>query len=207
MKKVLALVAAVMLLGGTAMAQASFGVGYMNPTHYSLKDKTMSGIYAGFDYNIHLSDNFGIAPGVYYSYATKSVEDGITIGGINLANGKISFTEHYVAVPINLNYSFKLAPDFALSIYAGPTISYGVASTSKGDANVLNALNINNSSNLYENTNYKPLDVLIGGGVAFDYAEMIRVNIGYNYGLLDRDARDNASYNRSYLHMGVAYLF
>ena len=201
MKKVLALVAAVMLLGGTAMAQASFGVGYMNPTHISLTDSNLNGFYAGFDYNIHLSDNFGIAPGVYCSYGNKTQQSTSVLG-----SGKVTLSEAYIGVPVNLNYSFKLAPDFALNIYAGPTFAYGIMSKSKGDINIL-GLGGSTEGNLYDNTNYKPLDVLIGGGVAFDYAEMIRINIGYNYGVLDRNSNDNATYNRSYLHMGVAYLF
>ena len=204
MKKVLALVAAVMLLGGTAMAQASFGVGYMNPNYQGANDgETLTGFYAGLDYNIHLSENFGIAPGVYYSYQFKNTES--TLATLTT---KTAFTEHYIGVPVNLNYSFKLAPDFALSIYAGPTFSYGVLSSTKIHANEsITGINTDNTVNNYDNDNYKPFDVLIGGGVAFDYAEMFRVNIGYNYGILDRNASDNASYNRSYLHMGVAYLF
>lgn len=201
MKKVLALVAAVMLLGGTAMAQASFGVGYMNPTHISLNDSNMNGCYVGFDYNIHLSDNFGIAPGVYASYAHKAQESTSVLG-----SGKVALSEVYVGVPVNLNYSLKLAPDFALSLYAGPTLAYGVMSKSKGDINIL-GIGGSTEGNLYDGTNYKPLDLLVGGGVAFDYAEMFRVSIGYNYGILDRDSRDNGTYNRNYLHMGIAYLF
>lgn len=211
MKKVLALVAAVMLLGSTAaMAQASFGIGYMNPNHILLTGdtKTLNGVYAGFDYNIHLTDNFGIAPGVFYSYGTKTVKGGLSIAGFTIADGQVTFTEHYVGIPVNLNYSFKLAPDFALTLYAGPTVSYGIISKSKADANILHHLNVGDDGSLYDdNSNYKPLDVLIGGGVAFDYAEMFRISLGYNYGLLDRDATDNGTFNRSYLHMGVAYLF
>lgn len=201
MKKFLALVAAVMLLGGTAMAQASFGVGYVNPTHISLSDSNLNGLYAGLDYNIHFSENFGVAPGVYATYATKSQESTGALG-----SGKITLTEAYVGVPINLNYSFKLAPDFAIVLYAGPTISYGVMSKSKGDIKIL-GISGSTEGDLYENTNYKPLDVLVGGGVAFDWAETFRVSLGYNYGLLDRDATSNGTYNRNYLHMGVAYLF
>ena len=201
MKKILALVAAVMLLGGTAMAQASFGVGYINPTHISLTDSNMNGVYAGLDYNIHFTDNFGVAPGVYASYATKTQESTSVLG-----SGKITLTEAYVGVPVNLNYSFKLAPDFALTLYAGPTFSYGVMSKSKGDINIL-GISASSGGNLYENTNYKPFDVLVGGGVAFDWAETFRVALGYNYGVLDRDATSNGTFNRSYLHMGVAYLF
>ena len=200
MKKILALVAAVMLLGGTAMAQASFGVGYVNPTHISLSDSNLNGLYAGLDYNIHFSENFGVAPGVYATYATKSQESTGVLG-----SGKITLTEAYVGVPINLNYSFKLAPDFAIVLYAGPTISYGVMSKSKGDIKIL-GISASGDGDLYENTNYKPLDVLVGGGVAFDWAETFRVSLGYNYGLLDRDS-SNGTYNRNYLHMGVAYLF
>jgi opacity protein-like surface antigen len=191
MKKILSLVAAVMLFGATSMAQASFGVGYMTPNHIST-DKALTGFYAGFDYNVHLSDNFGIAPGVYCSYGTATNE--------LILNQTQTFQELYVGVPVNLTFGLKLAPDFTLNIYAGPTVSYGVFSKYVGS--------VTGTTSLYsENGNYKPLDVLIGGGVAFDWAEMFRVNIGYNYGILDRDATNNGTFNRSYLHMGVAYLF
>ena len=204
MKKILSLVAAVMLLGTTAMAQASFGVGYMNPNFSGADNgETLTGFYAGFDYNIHLTDNFGIAPGVYYSYQFKNTES--KVGTIT---SKTAFTEHYIGVPVNLNYGFKLAPDFALTLYAGPTISYGLLSNTKVTNNEsVTGISTDNTFNNYENSNYKPLDVLIGGGVAFDWAEMFRVTIGYNYGLLDRNASENHTFNRSYLHMGVAYLF
>lgn len=204
MKKVLSLVAAVMLFSAASMAQASFGVGYMNPTHPGAllsEPTTLNGVYAGLDYNIHFTENFGLAPGVFCSYATKTDE----YPG-SLASGKLTLTELYVGVPLNLNFSFKLAPDFALTLYAGPTISYGVMSKSKGDAKVL-GIGGSAEVDLYKNTNYKPLDVLVGGGVAFDWAEMFRVSVGYNYGILDRNASDHHSFNRSYLHMGVAYLF
>ena len=198
MKKILALVAAVMLLGGTAMAQASFGVGYINPTHIDLK-ANLNGVYAGLDYNIHFTDNFGVAPGVYASYATGTKEA--------LSALKITATEVYVGVPVNLNYSLKLAPDFAIVLYAGPTFSYGVMSKEKGEASIAGLKADSGDYNRYDDQNYKPLDVLVGGGVAFDWAETFRVSLGYNYGLLDRDATSNGTYNRNYLHMGVAYLF
>lgn len=201
MKKILSLVAAVMLFSAASMAQASFGVGYMNPTHISLSDSNLNGLYAGFDYNIHFTDNFGVAPGVFCSYGTKTDEYTGSLG-----SGKLTLTELYVGVPLNLNFSFKLAPDFALVLYAGPTFSYGIQSKSKGDVKVL-GIGGSTEGDLYKNTNYKPLDVLVGGGVAFDYAEMFRISFGYNYGILDRDATDNGTFNRSYLHMGVAYLF
>ena len=192
MKKILALVAAVMLLGGTAMAQASFGVGYMNPNHPAFEDGTLTGVYAGFDYNVHLSENFGIAPGVYYSFATKKKD--------LVLNQTMTYQEHYIGVPVNLNFSFKLAPDFALTLYAGPTLSYGIKSDYIGS--------ITGTTSLYgENSEYKPLDVLVGGGVAFDWAELFRVSIGYNYGILDRNANEHHTFNRNFLHMGVAYLF
>ena len=204
MKKVLALVAAVMLLGGTAMAQASFGVGYMNPNYKNASDgKTMTGVYGGLDYNIHFTDNFGIAPGIYYSYQFKNSETGFFT-----VSGKSTLTEHYVGVPINLNYSFKLAPDFAIVLYAGPTLSYGIISSTNIKASgSITGISTNNTVNNYDDQNYKPLDVLVGGGVAFDWAETFRVSVGYNYGILDRNASDHHSFNRSYLHMGVAYLF
>lgn len=186
MKKIMSLAAALVLLTTTAMAQASFGIGYMNPTH-PIEGGEMQGFYAGLDYNITLSGNLGLAPGVYYSWAQKKGE----------IISSVKFNEQYVSMPLNFNYGLDLAKDLTIRVYAGPTFSYGLSSTEKGEKT---GGEVNNYSKY---TNYKNFDILIGGGVAFDYAQQFRINLGYNYGIMDR----NAAYKRSYLHMGIAYLF
>lgn len=205
MKKVLSLVAAIMLLGTTAMAQASFGLGYMTPNH-PVTDDALNGFYVGLDYNIQLAGNFYVAPGVYYSSSSKKSSNSFTGSWISYT-GELKYNEQYIDVPVNFNYRLPLADDFCISLYAGPTFNYGLSSTAESDNNVSVLgfkLNPNGKVSLYDSDDYKPFDVLVGGGVAFDYASQLRISLGYNYGLLDRNGHD---FNRSYLHMGLSYLF
>lgn len=207
MKKVLSLVAAIMLLGTTAMAQATVGIGYLTPNHIATED-ALNGFYVGLDYNIQLAGNFGVAPGVYYSNSTKTSSNGIG-SGIFSAKGDFKYKEQYISVPVNFNYRLPLADDFAIALYAGPTFSYGISSTLDSEGSLTIAgiqLGADNRGNLYDNDNYKPFDVMLGGGVAFDYLNQLRLSLGYNYGMLDRDG-SNFSFHRSYLHMGISYLF
>lgn len=202
MKKILTLAAAVMLCAAGAMAQLSVGVGYMQPNHISAS-KALNGIYAGVDCNINLSGDLGVAPGIYYS---RSFVSSTSSSSFLSFSGTGTYTEDYVSVPLNFNYGLDLARDLRISIYAGPTFSYGLNSTYKYDASVA-GISGSNTSDLYGNENYKKFDVLVGGGFAFDYAHRFRVALGYNYGMLDRNATDNGTFKRNYLHMGVAYLF
>ena len=201
MKKILSLVAAVVLCATGAMAQASLGFGYMQPNH-RYASKALNGAYVGVDYNINLSGDLSVAPGVYYSYSVGT--DAGSIG--SLFSSKTTFNEQYVSVPLNFNYGLDLARDLRISVYAGPTFSYGLSSTAKYDANVV-GVSGSTTSDLYANENYKKIDVLVGGGFAFDYAHRFRVALGYNVGVMDRDASDNGTFKRNYLHMGFAFLF
>lgn len=206
MKKIMTLAAALVLLTTTAMGQASLALGYMNPTHPSTSDPLM-GAYVGLDYNINLSGDLSVAPGVYYSYSFKNTSNSVSAFGIT-ATGKTNYTEQYVSVPLNFNYGLDLAKDMTIRVYAGPTFSYGLSSTFKADGSVAGYSTSTGAQSLYtDNGNYKNFDVLVGGGVAFDYAKQFRISLGYNYGVLDRNASDNAVYKRNYLHMGIALLF
>lgn len=206
MKKIMSLVAGLVLLTTTAMAQVSLGVGYMNPTHPNTSD-ALNGAYVGLDFNIPLTGNLGLAPGVYYSYSFKNTTNTVSAFGLT-ATGKTSFNEQYVSVPLNLNYGLDLASDMTIRIYAGPTFSYGLSSTYKADGSVGGFSTSTGPQSLYtDNGDYKKFDLLVGGGLAFDYAQTFRISLGYNYGLLDRNTCENTVYRRSYLHMGIAYLF
>ncbi|MBO4444270.1 MAG: PorT family protein [Bacteroidaceae bacterium] len=202
MKKILSLVAAVVLCATGAMAQVSVGVGYMQPNHIST-DNTLNGFYAGVDYNINLSGDLSVAPGVFYSRSFGTRAGGTSLFNIN---GSATYTEDYVGVPLNFNYGLDLARDLRISVFAGPTFAYGLTSTAKYDASVA-GISGSTTRDLYANENYKKMEVLVGGGFAFDYAHRFRVALGYNVGMMDRDATDNGTFKRNYLHMGFAFLF
>ena len=86
--------------------------------------------------------------------------------------------------------------------YAGPSLQMGLASTSK-----ITVGGTTNTTNNYDNDSYGRMNVLVGGGIGADIADMLRLTVGYDFGLLDRNSSDNVSLKTSQLHVGVAYLF
>ena len=210
MKKIMTLAAAMLLTATAAMAQFSAGIGYLTPNH-PWTDDGLNGFYASVDYNIPIVGNLGVAPGIAYSFSGKKT---MPKYHQTYVFHKASLREQYVSVPVNVNYALNLSSDLTVRLYAGPTFSYGLTSIFKGDIDIkdwtiVTGKHIGHTINLYNDSgDYKKFDILVGGGVAFDYDSSIRLSLGYNYGLLNRyNTTLIPSFHRSYLHMGIAYLF
>lgn len=215
MKKVFSfiLAASMMLIGTAAIAQPSLGIGYLNSTDKvksgsTTKTTNLSGFYVGGSYNINLAGSFGVAPGLYYGLATKS--DANSFGGI--LDTKADVTEHYLSIPVMFNAGLTITDGIVGRIYAGPTLAYGIASNLKYTASasipVLGTVSKGDKVNNYDDSDYSRFDIMLGGGVAVDFFDMVRFNIGYDYGLVNRYSGDgDVTRHRSQLSVGVAYLF
>ena len=197
MKKVFSfiLAASMMLIGTAAIAQPSLGIGYLNSTDKvksgsTTKTTNLSGFYVGGSYNINLAGSFGVAPGLYYGLATKS--DANSFGGI--LDTKADVTEHYLSIPVMFNAGLTITDGIVGRIYAGPTLAYGIASNLKYTASasipVLGTVSKGDKVNNYDDSDYGRFDVMLGGGVAVDFFDMVRFNVGYDYGLVNRYTGD-----------------
>ena len=215
MKKVFSfiLAASMMLIGTAAIAQPSLGIGYLNSTDKvksgsTTKTTNLSGFYVGGSYNINLAGSFGVAPGLYYGLATKS--DANSFGGI--LDTKADVTEHYLSIPVMFNAGLTITDGIVGRIYAGPTLAYGIASNLKNTASasipVLGTVSKGDKVNNYDDSDYGRFDVMLGGGVAVEFFDMVRFNVGYDYGLVNRYTGDgDMPRHRSQFNIGVAYLF
>ena len=198
MKKILLFVVAIMLSATCAFAQekkGSVGIGYMRPDFY-FTGKDLNGFYVGFDLNVPLAKNFGVAPGLYYS---------CPMGKGNYSSYFDLIVEQYVGVPCNFFYSIDLSNGLRMNVFTGPTLSYGISSTEI--VQHYKDERYYSTKDYYRDIKpgyYKRLDLLIGGGVAFDFSNTVRLTLGYNYGLRNRYGR---TYNRSFPYVGVSYLF
>lgn len=221
MKKII-FIAVLAFAASSAFAQVSVGGGYLNTNQTYTETKsdnttssetaTLKGFYAGANYNIKLVGGLGIAPGIYYSYLTIKDVEAIDIE-ILTVDSDFTRRDHQISMPINLNYGLNLVPGILkLSLYAGPTLQYTVDSKTTGTV-VASVGGINTNYNEVfdhikgEGANYKPFDVMVGGGLAIDIVKMIRVEGGYNYGLLNRISSDNATLHNYGWHAGVAFIF
>lgn len=203
-----------MLVGTSAFAQFSAGAGFVNSTDRTKAGGTttttgLNGFYAGASYNIPLGGSgLGVAPGLYYSLLTKK-----DAGAAGTLAVKHDLTEHYLSLPIHLNYGIAVANGVRLGAYAGPTMALGLASTAKVktdvDLPIFGKITADSKVNNYKDgADYRRFDVLLGGGVACEFEDMVRFEVGYDYGVLDRyTGKSDINRHRSQIHVGVAYLF
>ena len=187
----------------------SVGVGYQSYTQHEEgtitlpiigsttlnDDYSFGGFYAGANYTVlTLGPGIAITPGLHFSYASYT----------NKNNTDIQRKESWMGIPVNFSYKFNLVPKtLAISPYLGPTFSIGLSKKSTADK-------WNNTADLYsDDFHYGRFNLALGGGIALDIVDMIRVTFGYNQYLLDAYTGDNdVKYKRNNaVHFGVAYIF
>ena len=234
MKKAFTIVlAAGLLLAGTnAFAQISVGAGYSNVSQKieaAGLDKTinMNGLYAGMDYTIPITENIGVAPGLYYEFSTGSANKLLNLGAASaVLKGRLE--EHYIDIPFKFTFSIPYQGNRFFA-FAGPTACIGVSSKLKGDVKILGFQLKGDFLDMYDKDIFESMDLMLGGGVGMDINKMFRVTMGYNLGMFNRInldtqttqsqtenesgfnlanlIRDNATINRRQFYVGVAVLF
>lgn len=215
MKKFILSIALVAAAATTAFAQIeglSVGAGYTTSTMKvtatsgsttNTDTQEFGGFYAGASYTVlTLGPGIGITPGLYFSSVSYKKDKDI-LGGVE------SGSESYLNLPINFSYKLDLVPGtLAIAPYVGPTFSLGLASKVKYENG-----STTNTTDLYgDDSDYSKFNIAIGGGLALDIVDMIRVTVGYNYGLLNRYTGDQDPVKYNYnnntgFNFGVAYLF
>ncbi len=216
MKKLIsiAVAASMMLIGTTAFAQASIGAGYINETNkVKIGDNASSmgalnGFYAGFGYDINEGEGFGISTGLYYSFLTGNV----SVPSLSVISGDM--TEHALNIPVKAGFSVPVGSGLKGFLNVGPTFVCGLASSIK-------PLGVD----LLKTDNYKHeylgrFDIMVGGALGAEINDMIRVSVGYDFGMLDQfgagikgknddgSTKDRAySLNRNRITVGLALLF
>lgn len=217
-------IAALLLAGFTASAQANIGAGYMWNfwSHKNGNSKTgtdmMHGIYAGVSYNIDLVEGLGIAPGAYFLWGTGVGQDAngkprkTVIGGVTSTTGT---TYMGMQVPVHLTYSADLGGGKFFA-YLGPAFEYGfslktwtkVKGSGEGNITSENLYKMNEANERYNN----PFDVKLGVGFGYNW-KFIQANVGFDFGFLNRDKTrftnpdSNFKCNANDVHAGIAFVF
>ena len=204
------LAASMMLIGTTAFAQMTIGAGYLNSTMKTTVGNNVSsmpsnGFYVGGDYTISEGVGFGLSVGAYYSYITSTSSASTSIFGINIgASSKVE--EMYLDMPVHFNYSIGLSPSTRAFVYAGPTFSYGISSTTELSASVGTVGGNTGKNDNYADGDYNRFDILVGGGAGLDFGKL-RLTVGYDLGMLNRYPADNYTQKRDVLHAGIGFVF
>ena len=224
MKKLL-VIAAALLIGIQANAQLIFNGGYLHATENSTfteklasGDVTVSGsdmldgFYAGAKYRIGLdsiTEGLSLAPGANVSFlfgrhAQMDVFDPL--------DNRAVMNQIALNVPLHVQYLFEITPDFKLEAWAGPTFQLGlydrVIDTDDNPTMIYDqykaipgtvksrAIDARNLINLY-----------LGIGLGVEVSELIHVNAGYDFGLLNLTTDPNGKVTRGLLRIGLGYNF
>ena len=200
MKKIVTLLSAalVLLAGTSAFAQTSIGAGFLSSTEVvkagssSTERTPLNGFYVGLGYTMPIASGINFTPGVYFGMASKS--NAGTIYGLLMEKRQDSF----INVPLHFSFNAELGSGLAFFAYAGPSVSLAVSSK---------AIHGSSKTELLSDDYNKRFDVMLGGGAGLKFNDMIRFQVGYDFGMLNRANSNNYTVKRNQLTAGVAFLF
>ena len=140
----------------------------------------------------------------------------------------------YYIPELRIKYTFDIIPALGVYVFAGPTLSLGLAANTKisftGEA-LGNTMTFDARYNSYtgkiksENipeesldqinrylpqTRMNRFDVLMGGGIGLNLVKFVTVKGGFDYGLLNRfneDMADAGTLNRMQFYISVGVMF
>lgn len=174
-----------------ANAQLYVGAGYSYSPTASKAGKITerfdrNGFYIQAGYGLNVGKHLGIVPGLEYEVVTKTEND-------------VKQPEQYLNIPVKVTYGFSLGNIVELGAFVAPTFSMGLTSKAKVD---------DTSIDMYgEDGFYKRGDFRVGLGVYCDLIEKVRINLNYNFGVVNRSKVDDITMRRNGVQLGVAYMF
>lgn len=217
MKKIIITLSVLAATAGMAIAQPSIDAGYLFSMNKEMIgsnviDAAAQGFFAGASYTCNIANGLDVNTGLYYNYLTSSDSDSANIIGDISGSYDLRLNEHYISLPVNLRFGTFIGNGIKVFAFAGPSLSYCVSSTTKYNASInlpiIGNIGKEDTINNFElDEDYKPFDVLVGGGLGTEIQGIIRIQAGYRYGLLDRDGGENSSLHRSEIFAGVSYIF
>ena len=191
MKKLFLSILVAALTAVCASAQLYVGAGYSYSPTASKAGKITerfdrNGFYIQAGYGLNVGKHLGIVPGLEYEVVTKTEND-------------VKQPEQYLNIPVKVTYGFSLGNIVELGAFVAPTFSMGLTSKAKVD---------DTSVDMYgEDGFYKRGDFRVGLGVYCDLIEKVRINLNYNFGVVNRSKVDDITMRRNGVQLGVAYMF
>ena len=191
MKKLFLSILVAALTAVCASAQLYVGAGYSYSPTASKAGKITerfdrNGFYIQAGYGLNVGKHLGIVPGLEYEVVTKTEDE-------------VKSPEQYLNIPVKVTYGFSLGNIVELGAFVAPTFSMGLTSKAKVD---------DTSVDMYgEDGFYKRGDFRVGLGVYCDLIEKVRINLNYNFGVVNRSKVDDITMRRNGVQLGVAYMF
>ena len=186
MKKVV-LLAVALMISAMAYAQFSVQVGYQMSSMKTEMDgvratQYYNGVAAAIDYNIPLVGSLSVAPGLGLDFFFTN-------------NYGVKYRELGLFAPIDFNLCLSDNRGARLSIFAGPTLYYGL---------LCKDVSINYDYYVVDNNRF---DVALGGGIWCDIGESFRVKLGYKFGLMNCSKLAGITEKNNMLTLAIGYIF
>ncbi len=198
MKKIFALIAVLSaLVAGETVASAqmditySIGAGDTFRAYYfsDAKSVTAPGLSVDFEANFRPSNRFAFSAG-----ASLDGTIGYHFGG----NKAINLGEIFVRVPLRAKVYIPLGGRVEMYFFGGFVPELCLVSVDAHSKNV--------TDNFKENPNLRRFDLMAGAGVGLEIIDHIKVSLGYDHGIMDRDVSARKAHT-GLVKLGVAYIF
>ena len=184
MKKLftIAVVAVTMLFAANANAQVGVHLGYSPDKWMNETDTANFHSYVfGIDFLIPIAGDLNITVGVQGRWSTESGDNSFLVIDSNHTTNVVG-----VAIPVLVNYRFRITEDFSITPFAGPKFSYFI----RGRSRTSSGHPIDEWFEEKGNRQKNRFNISATAGVAVGY-QQFHLYGGYNFGFSDMDQFDN----------------
>lgn len=204
MKKIrFGLLALVVMMSVGASAQVGLVAGYSNSVAVG-SDENLNGFHIGPAAEIDIQGPISLQYALMYNYLRNSSE--ATVVGQTVES---TTTAHTLDLPIRLTAKMALGEGLNLFVFGGPNFNYAISQKTKGS--ITGAVDTSiEGENIYKaeyasgKKTYSPFDLQLGVGAGLGFND-ISVRVSYDWGMLDRDNREDFEWKNNDLKLSLVF--
>jgi len=204
MKKIrFGLLALVVMMSVGASAQVGLVAGYSNSVAVG-SDENLNGFHIGPAAEIDIQGPISLQYALMYNYLRNSSE--ATVIGQTV---KSTTTAHTLDLPVRLTAKMALGEGLNLFVFGGPNFNYAISQKTKGS--ITGAVDTSiEGDNIYKDEyasgkkTYSPFDLQLGVGAGLGF-KAVSVRVSYDWGMLDRDNREDFEWKNNDLKLSLVF--
>ena len=204
MKKIrFGLLALVVMMSVGVSAQVGLVAGYSNSVAVG-SDENLNGFHIGPAAEIDIQGPISLQYALMYNYLRNSSE--ATVVGQTVES---TTTAHTLDLPIRLTAKMALGEGLNLFVFGGPNFNYAISQKTKGS--ITGAVDTSiEGDNIYKDEyasgkkTYSPFDLQLGVGAGLGFKD-ISVRVSYDWGMLDRDNREDFEWKNNDLKLSLVF--
>lgn len=219
MKKIITIVASLVLMGSICYGQMGLGAGFVKQSLNEKSSYPLAGFYVKADYTLPVWKNFAVTIGLDYTRLTATLagtgEDLWICPMWSVLEGEEQYTEQFLTLPVQMRYVPFSRTGWKVFVFAGPSFVYDLSSrvkTKENDKEVEGLSgDLHNLSypGIYKTkfVDFSNWSIGIGGGIGVEFLDHFRVLAGYDYGLNNRYNSGSETMHLKRFYVGASYLF